>query len=602
MTIDIEPSRSHKKADKKRKDRTSEATGDTEDAADEREERRKRRKKEKKREKEGAIDDANIDEVVHVKKRKHKKSATIVPEDASEQPVVDEIGTYHASPPIELGLRPQAVSRKNKKKDKSRKATVDSDVEQSRKGKKEKRRPDRIDAVPPSTSAPCTTISPSEAQAYLTKHGVSVHPPPDAPSLYPITSFDALPIPDLLRGAFSTFNEPTPVQACAWPPALAGKDVVGIAETGSGKTYAFGIPALARLLSSGSPGKGPRALVLAPTRELALQTHDALSGLKAVQCAVAFGGVDKSQQARNIQGAQVVVGTPGRILDLIGDGGLVLGAVEYLVLDEADRMLDKGFENDIRAIIGHTKQGAARQTLMFSATWPEAVRRLASSFLRDPVRVTVGSEDLSANSRVAQEIEVFDDEREKDQRLLAHLRKLAPRKKGGDLPDRILVFVLYKKEASRVENTLRRAGYAVGALHGDMTQPARLAALQQFRDGATRLLVATDVAARGLDIPDVACVLNYSFPLTVEDYIHRIGRTGRGGKDGRSITFFTGSNHERGLAGELARVLREGGVDVAPLSDKFPMAIKKKTHGVYGAFFREDVDMSAVPKKIVFED
>ena len=196
-----------------------------------------------------------------------------------------------------------------------------------------------------------------------------------------------------------------------------------------------------------------------------------------------------------------------------------------------------------------------------------------------------------------------------------------PKKIGGDQPARILVFVLYKKEAPRVESMLRRAGHAVGALHGDMSQPARLGALQQFRDGATRVLVATDVAARGLDIPDVACVFNYSFPLTIEDYVHRIGRTGkcgthfrirtgadekygsgRGGKDGRSITFFTGSNHERGLAGELARVLRESGVDIAPLSDKFPMAIKKKTHGVYGAFFREDVDMSAVPKKIVFED
>ncbi|KAH9963563.1 DEAD-domain-containing protein, partial [Russula dissimulans] len=438
-----------------------------------------------------------------------------------------------------------------------------------------------------------------------------VHLPPDTPALIPITSFDALLIPDRLRAALSAFKEPTPIQACAWPPALSGSDVVGIAETGSGKTLAFGIPALARLLSpssldSGSAGTGearPRALVLAPTRELALQTYDALSTLDAVRCAAVFGGVDKAQQVRVVKGSQVVIGTPGRVLDLIGDGALALGAVEYLVLDEADRMLDKGFENDIRRIIGHAKQGAARQTLMFSATWPEAVRRLASSFLRDPVRITVGSDDLTANSRIAQEIEVFDDEREKDQRLLAHLKKLSPKKNGAaGPPARILVFVLYKKEASRVENMLRRAGYAVGALHGDMTQQARLDSLQQFRDGITRLLVATDVAARGLDIPDVACVLNYSFPLTVEDYIHRIGRTGRAGKDGRSITFFTGGNHERSLAGELARVLRESGVDVTPLSSRFSMSVKKRTHGVYGAFFREDVDMSAVPKRIVFED
>jgi ATP-dependent RNA helicase DBP3 len=301
-----------------------------------------------------------------VKKRKHKNDATTVLPDVLEEAVPipnpdDEIGTCHTSPYISLCLRPQAVSsnglKKKKKDKKSRKATVDSDPIESHKGRKEKRGHDHTDAVSPSTTT-------SEAQAYLKKHGVTIHPPPDTPGLFPITSFDDLPIPDRLLSAFSTFNEPTPVQACAWPPALAGRDVVGIAETGSGKTLAFGIPALARLLSSSSAEKGPRALVLAPTRELALQTHDALSALKAVQCVVVFGGVDKYQQVRNIKAAQIVVGTPGRILDLIGDGGLVLAAVEYLVLDEADRMLDKGFENDIRAIIGHAKQGAARQTLM----------------------------------------------------------------------------------------------------------------------------------------------------------------------------------------------------------------------------------------------
>ncbi|KAH9992517.1 P-loop containing nucleoside triphosphate hydrolase protein [Russula compacta] len=507
------------------------------------------------------------------------------------------------------------------KEEKRKKAKRDADsdptsVAESRKRKKEKRKYDRVsvsDAAPSPASPKKSRVesSAAEAEDYLRTHNVSVHLPPDASALFPITSFDALPIPDRLRGAFAAFKEPTPIQACAWPVALSGKDVIGIAETGSGKTLAFGIPALARLHSS-SPssdtgsaagkGKGPRALVLAPTRELALQTYDALSALDAVPCAAVFGGVDKTQQVCAVKRAQVVIGTPGRLLDLTRDGALTLGGVEYLVLDEADRMLDKGFENDIRGIIGYAKQGAARQTLMFSATWPEAVRRLANSFLRNPIRITVGSDDLTANSRIAQEVEVFDDEREKDQRLLVHLKKLAPKKNGGGPPARILVFVLYKKEAPRVESTLRRAGYAVGALHGDMTQQARLDALQHFRDGTTRLLVATDVAARGLDIPDVGCVLNYSFPLTIEDYVHRIGRTGRGGKDGRSITFFTGSNHERSLAGELARVLREGGVDVTSLSSKFPMSIKKKTHGVYGAFFREDVDMSAVPKRKVFED
>lgn len=355
-------------------------------------------------------------------------------------------------------------------------------------------------------------------------------------------------------------------------------------------------------------------LVIAPTRELALQTHDTLSTLGApfdIASVAIFGGVDKGPQIKSLANAnkdgkitRIVVGTPGRILDLVNDGACDLSRVDYLVLDEADRMLDKGFENDIRNIISHTRPQAERQTMMFSATWPEAVRRLASTFQRDPVRVTVGSDDLTANSRVEQSVEVFDDARSKDTRLLDRLRFLSHKKttKTGSDEARILIFALYKKETSRVEGMLRRQGYAVGALHGDMTQSARMEALDKFKNGTTGLLVATDVAARGLDIPNVGAVINYTFPLTIEDYIHRIGRTGRGGRTGKSITFFTGDAHERSLAGELARVLIEGGFNSAAesLRGKFPMTIKKKTHGAYGAFFRDDIPVPTGPTKIKF--
>lgn len=187
-------------------------------------------------------------------------------------------------------------------------------------------------------------------------------------------------------------------------------------------------------------------------------------------------------------------------------------------------------------------------------------------------------------------------------RLFNCLKSLSHKKtshKGSD-EARILIFALYKKEATRIEQSLERAGYDVGALHGDMTQSARINALEKFKTGETGLLVATDVAARGLDIPNVGAVINYTFPLTLEDYIHRIGRTGRGGRSGKSITFFTGENHERALAGELARVLREGGFDAqADKLKKFPMTIKKKGHAAYGAFFRDDI--TAAPTKIVFD-
>ncbi|KIJ60086.1 hypothetical protein HYDPIDRAFT_32513 [Hydnomerulius pinastri MD-312] len=563
------------------------------------------------------------------KKKKRKEASGEVA--ASEEPVSMAVDSEEPG-----------KSSKKDKKDRKRKRETDADVPEttaedptpSKKHKKKKHdgqsssssssQPTTTLTTPSETPAPSSITStipctPSEASAFLTKHAITIHTPPSHPPISPIISFSQLSVPQSLKDAFKGFKEPTPIQACAWPPALDGRDVVGIAETGSGKTLAFGIPALARLISSPPPPPSKKSkwspitvLVVAPTRELAIQTHDALSLLGAphnIASVAVFGGVDKGPQIKALTSAgkegkgkvtRIVVGTPGRILDLVNEGVCDLSRVNYLVLDEADRMLDKGFENDIRKIISHTMQGSDRQTMMFSATWPEAVRRLASTFQRDPVRVTVGSDDLTANSRVEQTVEVFDDPREKDSRLTNTLKTLSHKKTSIPGESRILIFALYKKEASRVESTLRRLGFSVGALHGDLSQSARMDALEKFKTGETGLLVATDVAARGLDIPDVAAVVNYTFPLTIEDYIHRIGRTGRGGRTGKSITFFTGENHERALAGELARVLRESNFDEMAdrLASKFPMTIKKKTHSSYGAFFRDDI--TAAPTKIVF--
>ncbi|KAL7285961.1 hypothetical protein ACG7TL_001076 [Trametes sanguinea] len=529
----------------------------------------------------------------------------------------------------ESGTTESGSSKKDKKKRKKEsespetlsEATPESVNPDSKPSKDKKHKKDKKDkskelssTAEPSSSKATNAPSPSDVEAFLKKHEVTLHVPDGVPPITPILSFDQLDVPAELRAAFDGFKEPTPIQACSWPPALEGRDVVGIAETGSGKTLAFGLPAMARLLKT-PPSKKQKAttvnvLVVAPTRELAIQTHETLEKLGApfgIASVAVFGGVDKGPQIKTLKNAnkdgkttRIIVGTPGRILDLVNDGACDLSRVSYLVLDEADRMLDKGFENDIRAIIGHTMHGDDRQTLMFSATWPEAVRRLASTFQRNPVRVTVGSDDLTANSRVEQVVEVFEDPRSKDSRLLGHLRTLLPKKNKGSSEDsRILIFALYKKEATRVENMLRSKGFSVMGLHGDMSQSARMDALQQFKSGASTLLVATDVAARGLDIPNVSAVINYTFPLTIEDYIHRIGRTGRGGKSGKSITFFTGENHERALAGELARVLRESGFDAEPLKI-FPMTIKKKEHSAYGAFFRNDIPAPKGPTKITF--
>ena len=470
--------------------------------------------------------------------------------------------------------------------------------------------------------------------AWRAERGIKVTPPggsgssQSASSWKPCTEFAHAGFSATLLRSCADFVTPSPIQAQCWPLLLSGCDLVGIASTGSGKTLAFGLPLLAHAAANGAGRKSgsaaasharaasPRGLVLAPTRELAVQIAGVLSdagrpaGLGVALC---YGGVPKGPQVAELQGrggnlgpAAVVVGTPGRLQDLCGaaDGGqshhhhapaLLLSSTSFLVLDEADRMLDLGFEPHVRAIAAATR--ADRQTAMFSATWPSAVRSLAADFLAPgPARVVVGSADLAASHSVEQRVEVLEP-RARDSRLDPVLRSLVGRPGSGE---RAIVFVLYKKEAPRVESLLARNGWKAGAVHGDAPQAARSAAVDAFRAGRTQVLVATDVAARGLDIPDVAAVINYSFPLTTEDYVHRIGRTGRAGKTGRAHTFFSGAT-DRARAGELVNVLREAGREVPADLLKFGTTVKKKESKLYGAHFHDIGEGAPKATKVTFD-
>lgn len=390
----------------------------------------------------------------------------------------------------------------------------------------------------------------SEIDSFLATHTVTVEDPkPSARKLRPIMKFDYLPVTDeAQRAPFKSFTAPTPIQAVTWPALLAGRDMIGVAETGSGKTLAFGVPCVRYITSlPKKQRKGVKAVIVSPTRELAVQIHDQLVQLAkpaGLEVVCVYGGVPKDPQVKAIRTASIVVATPGRLNDLIGDGSADLSSAEYVVLDEADRMLDKGFEEAIRQIISCTP--SKRQTLMFTATWPPSVRSLASTFMQSPVKITIGdnhSGELRANVRIKQLVEVVDP-RGKEQRLLQLLKQY---QSGKNKEDRILVFCLYKKEATRIEGFIRSKGFRVGGIHGDLSQDKRSAALQAFKEGHVPLLVATDVAARGLDIPAVKVVINVTFPLTAEDYVHRIGRTGRAGKEGLAITLFT--EHDKALSG-----------------------------------------------------
>ncbi|KAJ9384611.1 hypothetical protein DTO063F5_4681 [Paecilomyces variotii] len=457
-------------------------------------------------------------------------------------------------------------------------------------------------------SAALSALPQSEIDQFLSSNSIKItdseaESSPERQSLRPLISFDHLPTceGDLYQ-ALKGFSAPTPIQSVTWPFLFAGRDVIGVAETGSGKTMAFGLPCIKNIVDSKKGGKGarPRAVIITPTRELAMQIHDQLlklSGKAHVEITCIFGGVRKDEQRSALKKASVVVATPGRLKDLQDEGAVDLGRVKYLVLDEADRMLDKGFEQDIKDIIS-LMPVSKRQTVMFTATWPPSVRNLAATFTKSPVTVTIGGEpsaDPRANTRIKQVVEVLDP-RDKENRLLQLLNQHGG---GKGSANKTLVFCLYKKEAMRIERFIRSRGFTVAGIHGDLSQQERFKSLEAFKTGSVNILVATDVAARGLDIPAVKLVLNVTFPLTVEDYVHRIGRTGRAGAEGHAITLFT--ENDKALSGALINVLKAANQHVPDELLKFGTTVKKKQHDAYGAFFK-DVDTGKTATKITFDD
>lgn len=349
------------------------------------------------------------------------------------------------------------------------------------------------------------------------------------------TNFDSLGLaaPLLQAVANTGYTIPTPIQAKAIPLALTGIDLMAGAQTGTGKTAAFTLPILHKLLplasTSTSPAKHPvRALVLAPTRELAIQVEENVKVYAKntdLRSLVVFGGVDIKKQLPALKaGVEILVATPGRLLDHIEQKSIQLNQVQVLVLDEADRMLDMGFMPDLKRILALLPK--QRQTLMFSATFSKEIKKLSDEFLNNPTLIEVARSNATSEN-VQQK--VYAVEQSKKQALLAHLLK-------NEANNQVIIFTKTKVTADRLSKALIRDGIAADAIHGDKSQQERIAALDAFKQGSVTTLVATDVAARGLDITDLPMVINYEIPSSPEDYVHRIGRTGRAGASGIAIS------------------------------------------------------------------
>jgi superfamily II DNA/RNA helicase len=349
-------------------------------------------------------------------------------------------------------------------------------------------------------------------------------------------SFDTLGLSDKVLAAVKAvgYTTPTPIQEQAIPHVLARRDVLGLAQTGTGKTASFVLPMLTLLEQGRARARMPRTLILEPTRELAAQVQDSFARYGAnhkLNLALLIGGVSFDEQDKIItRGADVLIATPGRLLDHFERGRLLLSGVEILVIDETDRMLDMGFIPDIERIVKLLP--FTRQTLFFSATMPPEIARLADRFLHDPVRVEV-ARPASTLETTTQLLVASGSKPQEKRATLRSLIDAAP-----DLTNAI-IFCNRKRDVATLHRSLERHGYSAGALHGDMDQHARLKTLDSFRDGQIKLLVASDVAARGLDILAVSHIFNFDVPTHSEDYVHRIGRTGRAGRSGEALTIVT---------------------------------------------------------------
>lgn len=416
------------------------------------------------------------------------------------------------------------------------------------------------------------------------RYATSYAPRSGHPRFY-VTTFDSLGLSEtLLHGVRAAgYDTPTPIQAQAIPAVLEGRDMVGCAQTGTGKTAAFVLPILDRLAQAGKPQgrREVRALVVTPTRELAVQIEEnvRLYGKKTgLRSLTILGGVGMGPQTKALrQGVDVLVATPGRLLDHLNQGNVQLDKVEILTLDEADRMLDMGFINDIRKIVRAVPK--KRQTLLFSATMPKEIRSLADELLHNPAEVTIGQVRSTADT-VSQRVVSVGSKGKLD--LLVHVLRNEP-------VESVLVFARTKRRADRISKQLDKRGFSTAAMHGNRSQNQRQRALNAFDGGDIQILVATDVAARGIDVDNISHVINFDVPPKPEDYIHRIGRTGRAQATGQALTFYDGEEAdyirriEKHTNAPLERVTFEG-VEVDEDAPSLPgsqprAAARAKTQG-----------------------